>query len=211
MIRDFNQRGIKMSIKNVVFDVGDVLVDFRYKGLLRNLGCDEEAVEFLAKNMVETEFWHELDLGVRTNAEGLEKFTKEYPQYKKEIEKFWNGLQDIVEEYDYSEPLIMELKEKGLGVYILSNYPEETYNMHWPKFKFLPHADGHIVSAFEHITKPDEGIYRLLETRFGIKLEECIFVDDRAVNIEAANRYGMTAHLFVGIDELKEYFASVGI
>lgn len=198
-----------MSIKNIVFDVGDVLAAFRYRDLLRDLGCDEEAVEFLAKNMVETEFWHELDLGVKMNSDGIEKFTKEFPQYKKEIELFWDNLQDIISEYDYAEPLIKELKEKGYGVYILSNYPIETYEMHWPKFKFLPHTDGHIVSALEHITKPDERIYRLLETRFGIKLEECIFIDDRALNVNAANSYGMTAHLFTGIDELRSFLSSI--
>jgi putative hydrolase of the HAD superfamily len=194
-----------MSIKNIVFDVGDVLVDFRYRDLMRDLGFDENAVEFLSKNMVETEFWHELDLGIKTNADGVEKFTKEFPQYKDEVLKFWNNLQGIVKEYDYAAPLIKSLKEAGYKVYILSNYPEETYEMHWPTFKFLEYTDGRIVSAFEKMTKPDERIYRLLEERFGIKLEESIFIDDRAVNIEAASKLGMTAHLFTGYDDLIDF------
>ncbi|MBR6402467.1 MAG: HAD family phosphatase [Eubacterium sp.] len=189
-------------IKNIVFDVGDVLVDFGYRRYMQDLGFDEETVDFLSENMVLTEFWHELDLGVRTEAEAVETFTKKYPQYKDEIIKFWDQIEFIVEEYPYAEPLVLKLKELGYGVYILSNYPIETAERHWPKFKFLPHTDGHIISAYEKVTKPDEGIYRLLESRFGIDLKECIFVDDRQVNIDAANSYGMTAIQFKGLDDL---------
>ena len=198
-------------IKNIVFDVGDVLVAFCYRKYMRDLGFDEETVEFLAKNMVETEFWHELDLGVTTEAYGIEKFTTEFPQYKDQILEFWAHVENIVEEYDYSVPLIKALKDKGYGVYILSNYPIETAERHWPKFKFLPLTDGHIISAYEKITKPDEGIYRLLETRYGIKLSESLFVDDREINVEAAKRYGMQAILFKGYEELKEALKGYGV
>ena len=198
-------------IKNVVFDVGDVLVAFCYKKYMRGLGFCEECVEFLSDNMVVTEFWHELDQGVKTEKDALEKFPKEFPQYKEEILKFWDNIQDIVEEYDYSEPLICKLKDKGYGVYILSNYPIETAERHWPKFKFLPHTDGHIISAYEKITKPDEGIYRLLESRFGVDLTECVFVDDRQINIDAANALGMTGILFTGYDNLIEELKKLDI
>ena len=191
-------------IKNIVFDVGDVLVDFGYRRYMRDLGFDEETVDFLSENMVVTEFWHELDLGDRDEAEAVETFTKKYPQYKDEIIKFWDNIEFIVEEYTYSEPLVLKLKELGYNVYILSNYPIETAERHWPKFKFLPHTDGHIISGYEKVTKPDEAIYRLLESRFGVDLTESIFVDDRQVNIDAANKLGMTAIRFTGIDDLLE-------
>jgi len=198
-----------MDIKNIVFDVGNVLVAFRYRELMQDLGFDETTVDYLAKNMVETPFWNELDRGDKMNADAIEKFTNELPEYKSEILKFWDNIQDVVKEYDYSEGLVKELKAAGYSVYILSNYPVETYHMHWPTFKFLPHADGYIVSGFERVIKPDEKIYRLLESRFGIKLEDSIFVDDRQINIDAANSYGMKGILFTGyddlIDSLKKY------
>ncbi len=197
--------------KNVVFDVGDVLVDFRYRDLMRDLGFDESCVEFLAKNMVETEFWHELDLGLWNHNDAVKKYTEEFPQYREQVLKFWDNIQDVVREYDYAPGLIQAIKDQGYGVYILSNYPVDTAEMHWPTFKFLPFTDGHIISGYEKITKPDEAIYRLLETRFGIKLEESIFVDDRQVNIDAAAKYGMKAILFKGYDELLKELAELGI
>ena len=197
-------------IKNFVFDVGDVLAAFRVKDYLRDLGFNEELVELLANGMVFTEFWHELDLGTKTQADGIRIFTEKYPQYKDEILKFWDNIEFIVKEYDYAPGLIQMLKDKGYGVYILSNYPIETAELHWPKFKFLPLTDGHIISAYEHITKPDEGIYRLLEERFGINLTECVFVDDRQINIDAANKLGMDAILFEGYDKLIETLTDKG-
>ncbi len=198
-------------IKNIVFDVGDVLVDFCYRDYMRGLGFDEELVELFSKEIVLTEFWHELDLGVKTIDDGRILYTEKFPQYKEEIKKFWDNIMDIVKEYDYAKPLIHELKEQGYGVYILSNYPIETTEMHWPTFTFLKETDGRIISGYEKITKPDEGIYRLLESRFGIKLEECIFVDDRQVNIEAANKFGMTAILFTGYEDLRKQLGEFGI
>ncbi len=197
-----------MAIKNIVFDVGDVLVDFRYEDFMRDLGFEEDVVSFLAENMVLTEFWHELDLGVRTNAEAVETFTNKFPQYKDEIIKFWDNVEDIVKEYDYAPGLVQMLKDKGYRVYILSNYPIETAEMHWPKFNFLPLTDGHIISGYEKVTKPDEPIYRLLESRFGIKLNECVFIDDRQVNVDAGNSYGMQAILFKGYDDLMKELKS---
>ncbi len=183
-------------IKNIVFDVGDVLVEFCYRRYMRNLGFSEETVEFLAQNMVLTEFWHQLDAGEKMEKEAVETFTAKYPQYKDEIISFWENIQGIVEEFDYALPLVKSLKERGYGVYVLSNYPVETAERHWPTFRFLPETDGHIISGFERLIKPDPRIYRLLESRFGLVLSECLFVDDRQVNIDGAEAVGMQGMLF---------------
>ena len=206
-----NENIEKRMIKNIVFDVGDVLVDFCYQKYMRSLGFSEELVEFLSEKLVLTEFWHELDLGVKTIADGRKIYKEMYPDISNEIDLFWDNIMGIVEEYDYAVPLIKSLKDKGYGVYILSNYPIETADMHWPTFKFLPLTDGHIISGYEKITKPDEGIYRLLESRFGIDLKECIFVDDRKINIDAAERLGMKAVLFTGYDDLMIKFNEMGV
>ncbi len=196
-------------IKNIVFDVGDVLVDFRYKDYMRDLGMDEETVEFLSQNIVLTEFWHELDLGFRTNEEARVHFTGKYPEYKDEINRFWDNPSEIVREYDYSAGLLQGLKDKGYGVYVLSNYPIEISELHWPKFRFLPIADGYIISGYERMTKPSPEIYKLLESRFGIKLSECLFVDDRQVNIDGAEAVGMQAVLFTGYRDIVKKFAEL--
>ena len=189
-------------IRNVVFDVGDVLIHFRYRDHMRDLGFSEDAVDYLSEHMVLTDFWHEMDLGIRTEKEAVEKFTKEIPQYSEEVRSFWAHTEGLVKEYPYAPGLVRSIKQQGYGVYILSNYPTETAERHWPTFQFLPESDGYIISGREKMTKPDPEIYHLLESRFGVDLTESLFIDDRQVNLDGAEAVGMASLLFTGYGQL---------
>ncbi len=200
-----------MGIKNVIFDVGDVLIHFRYMDYMKDLGLSDEEIRFFAEQMVLTDFWHEMDLGIYNNEDARKHFTEAFPQYADEIGRFWDGIADIVREYDYAKPLVQKLKSAGLSVYALSNYPDEMSDMHWAKFQFLPEMDGYIISAKEKLAKPDPAIYRLLTERFGLDLSECVFVDDRDTNVEAANSLGMKGILFTGYDNMIGEFKKLDI
>ena len=195
-------------IKNVVFDVGDVLVHFRYMDYMADLGFSKEEADFLAENMVLTEFWNKLDMGIEDEDKAVGYFQEKYPQYADDIALFWEHIEDIVKEYDYAPGLVQGLKDKGYKVYALSNYPDKLSDLHWRHFKFLGLMDGHLISAKEKLAKPDKRFFRLLESRFGLELSECIFVDDRMVNIEAAAALGMQTVHFTGADTL-EYLSSL--
>jgi putative hydrolase of the HAD superfamily len=196
-------------IKNVVFDVGMVLADFRFREYMTDLGFSDEVIEKFVEKVINSQHWVDMDNGLVDDAKAIDFFKKELPGYDKEHDAFWAGIADIIREYDYSEPLVLELKEKGLKVFVLSNYPDKLSDLHWPKFRFLPHVDGYIISSKEKMMKPDPEFYKLLEKRFGIDLKESIFVDDRKINIEAAKNLGMTGILFKGIDDLKNNLKSI--
>ena len=190
-------------IRNIVFDVGNVLAHFRYREYMRDLGFDSELEEYFVEKVIMSDYWSLMDNGLVDDAMAEEHFRKEMPGYEKELAEFWKDIEHIVSEYDYSEWLVRTLKEKGYKVYALSNYPDKLSDMHWAKFRFLPLMDGYIISAKEKLIKPDPAIYKLLESRFGISLNESIFVDDREVNVEAAEKLGMTGILFTGLEDLK--------
>ena len=197
-----------MAIKNIVFDVGGVLVDFCFREYMYELGFDKDTVELFTEHMIFSKHWDELDRGVLTHKEAEEIFKKEIPGHDKEMDLFWKNLMGIVKEYDYSENLLVKLKQKGFGIYILSNYPKELSDLHWPTFNFLKNADGKIISGYERIAKPDIEIYKLLESRYGLDLKESLFVDDRQINIDGAKMAGMQGLLFNDYDgfikELRE-------
>lgn len=198
-------------IKTIVFDVGDVLIRFRYRDHMRDLGFSDEAVEELSNRMVLTVFWSEMDRGAKMEADAVEHFTARMPEYAEEIRTFWAHTEGLVREFPYAEGLVKGLKDAGYGVYVLSNYPEETAKRHWPVFRFLPHADGYIISAYEKLVKPDPRLYRLLESRFGVNLSECLFIDDRQVNVDGAEAVGMQGLLFRGYEELLKDLEKLGI
>ena len=198
-------------IKNIVFDIGDVLVYFRYREYMRDLGFSEELVEFFSEQMVLTPYWHNLDAGIVDDAHAVEYFQGLFPQYKEEIELFWSRIAEIVEEYDYSKGLVQSLKQAGYKVYALSNYPDKLSDLHWPTFTFLTDMDGYIISAKEKMAKPDPPIYHLLESKFGLNLSECVFIDDREANVQTALSLGMKAIRFTSYEDLTNELDKIGI
>lgn len=198
-------------IKNIIFDIGDVLVYFRYREYMRDLGFSEELVEFFSEQIVLTPYWHNLDAGVVDDAHAVEYFQELFPQYKDEIELFWSRIAEIVEEFPYAKGLVSDLKKAGYKVYALSNYPDKLSDLHWATFTFLPDMDGYIISAKEKVAKPDPAIYHLLESKFGLTLSECVFIDDREANVETARSLSMKAIHFKGCDDLFVELDKLGI
>ncbi len=202
-------------IKNIVFDVGGVLVDFCYMEYMRKLGFPEEVCKEFESDIILSQLWNDMDKGDLLMDKAKIKFKARlremYRPCDREVDLFVENIKGIVKEYDYAEPLLQRLKDSGYKVYILSNYPKDLSDLHWKDFKFLPVADGYIISAYERIVKPDEKIYRLLTERFGVNLSESVFIDDRQINIDAAEKLGMQAILFRDHDTLISEFEKKGI
>lgn len=192
------------KIKNVVFDVGMVLIDFCWEEQCRKLGFQDEVIEAFSVNMIHSKYWDMLDEGTIETNEAKRKFLDAMPQYETQLQLFWQNIDGVVKEYAYAKPLVKELQEKGYRVYLLSNYPLAMYEMHWPTFSFFPMVDGYVVSAPERMRKPNLAIYKLLCDRYGLDQTECLFVDDRQENVDAAIAYGMQAIRFESYEQFRE-------
>ena len=193
-------------IKNIVFDIGMVLADFRYEEYMRkDLNFPETVVQIFADRLVRNSIWDELDLGVRETEDIISEMKSRVPEYPREAELFFDRIADIIKTYPYSRPWLADLKSRGYKVYLLSNYPRDTYTIHEKKhFDFAKLADGKVISGFERLSKPDPAIYRLLFKRYSLKPQECLFLDDRQVNIDAAMAEGMKAILFTSYEDAHE-------
>ncbi len=192
-------------IKNIVFDIGNVLAKFRWEDYIRyDLGYSEEIVKTFGERFIVHPLWDEFDLGVRDTEEIIADMKATVPEYPEEVNAFFDGLVDIIGTYPYSRRWILELKERGYHVYLLSNYPSSTFLLHQKeRFDFTDVVDGMVISAFEKIAKPDPKIYRLLMDRYQLNAEECVFLDDRQVNIDAAVAIGMQGILFTEYEEAR--------
>ena len=87
------------------------------------------------------------------------------------------------------------VKSEGFGVYVLSNAHRSFYR-YFPRYFDLEFFDGVVVSADVHTVKPDIKIYKHLLEKYSLKPEECLFIDDRADNVEGATKAGMKAFQF---------------
>lgn len=193
------------DIRNVVFDVGMVLIDFCWREHCINLGFTDEVIAAFDVNMIRSTYWDMMDEGLLGEKEAFHEFLQAMPEYEQQLRQFWSQPQKFVREYSYAAPMITELKQKGYRVYLLSNYPLEMYKLHWPGFSFYSLVDGYVVSAVEKMRKPNPAIYRLLCERYSLRPEECLFIDDRQVNVDAAVQTGMQGILFQGYEDLSAY------
>lgn len=181
-------------IKNIIFDIGMVLVDFRYRALCKELGMDEETVEAVAKAMPENPDWNNLDLGIIPQEEIILNFKKNNPHISKEIDVFWDNISDVVRSFPQSKEWLSELKARGYRIYLLTNYPEEMFSIHCKtQFDFLGSVDGMVVSSHVKLTKPDARIFELLMSKYNLIPQECVFLDDRIANTQSAKALGIEA------------------
>lgn len=178
-------------IRNVIFDIGNVLVDFRWKEHMIELGFDDRCIERLTRYMVQHPLWEELDLGIRPHEEIISDMKALSPMYADEIGKYFEDTSRLIIPRTQAPMWLSSLKQRGINVYLLSNYPDWMFEEHSKDFGFLPYVDGMVISSHVHVIKPDEKIYLLLLEKYGLRAEECVFIDDRPENTQAAERLGI--------------------
>ena len=199
-------------INTVIFDIGMVLVYFRWKELFTDLGFQGEKFETIANATVHNPWWNEFDKGIMSVEEVVEKYIEKAPQYRQEIAEIYEHSHEFIETFDYTFSWIQELKEKGYKVYVLSNWSEPAYEANKDTYlSFLKEVDGGILSFREGIIKPDRAIYQRLCDRYQIDPGEAVFLDDNAANVEAAREFGLHAVLFKNYQQAREELASLGV
>lgn len=198
-------------IRNIIFDIGNVLTDFRWREFLQEKGFDEAMVDRIAKASVLSKYWCEFDRGVWTEEQILKAFVSNDPEIEQEIYRAYEDLTDFVVPRAYAIPWIKKLKAQGYKVLYLSNYFQKVEEECPEALSFLPYTDGGILSYQDKLIKPDAAIYELLLERFGIKAEESVFLDDTLANVEAAERAGIHGIHFVTKEQAVEELHKLGV
>ncbi len=186
-------------LKNIIFDMGNVLLRFEPDLFIEALGVtDPDVHSLLRREVFGSVEWVLQDWGTLTEAESSEivcaRLPEELRQMAKDLIFRWNEpIRPIVGMAE----LVRDCKKAGLGVYLLSNasvrLPE-----YWPQVPGQEYFDGIAVSALIHAVKPMPEIYRHVLDTYGLKAEECIFVDDMPLNVSGALQVGMKGFVFRG-------------
>ncbi len=198
-------------VRNIIFDIGNVLTDFRWRGFLQDKGFDEEMVERIAKASVQTPLWNEIDRGVWSIEELMQAFIAKDPEIEAELRRAYGNVTGMVTKRDYAIPWMKELKEKGYRVYYLSNFSEKAYEDCADALDFLPYMDGGILSYREKVVKPDPEIYRRLLSRYSLEAGESVFLDDTTANVEAARALGLYGICFQTKGQAEEELRELGV
>ncbi|MDE7251956.1 MAG: HAD family phosphatase [Acetatifactor sp.] len=198
-------------INNVIFDIGNVLTDFRWKEFLRDKGFDEDMVQRIGKASIESPLWSEFDRGVMSDVELMEAFMKSDPEIERELHLAYDDVHGMVTIRDYAVPWVQELKAKGYHVWYLSNFSKKAEEECSDALAFIPYMDGGILSWKDQLIKPDPRIYQLLLDRYRLKPEECVFIDDTPVNIQAAEEQGIHGIVFKNREQVVQAMRELGM
>ena len=188
----------------VVFDVGNVLLDWQPHLLYDKLIADDAERAAFLRDVVTKEWHFQHDAG-RPFAETSAELIALHPHYRDEIAawgpRFLETAPDLVEGM---VDLVADLAAANVPLYAITNFSHEF----WPPLiereavLFAPFRDI-VVSGVERLVKPDPAIYQLGLERFGLAPGEALFVDDRLDNVEAAEANGFLGHRFIDASELR--------
>ncbi len=192
-------------IKNIVFDLGRVLVDFNPQKYLEEFGLEEEIRQSLTKNIFQSKEWEKCDSGVyQNNSDLVDLLVNQYPQLETEIKlvlnKNWVKMLSLKEE---TQVYLEDLKKQGFKIYILSNLSEESYQ-YVKNYEFFKIIDGGVYSYQLKICKPNPKIYEELLNQYKILPKETIFIDDNEKNIEMSEKLGMYGVIFEDLETVKQ-------
>ncbi len=189
-------------IRNMVFDIGNVLMDFRWKEYMRSLfGEDETLIQTINQGIWHNGCWAAMDKGEMDGAATLRSAVAFAPQYEKEIKLTLDSVAHAFHKFKYSIPWIQELKRMGLNVYYLSNYSAFSVAANPDVLDFIPYMDGGVFSFEVKAVKPEPEIYRCLCDKYGLKPEECLFTDDVPANVKGAQACGFQGIVFEGYEK----------
>jgi 2-haloacid dehalogenase len=198
------------AVKNVVFDVGGVLLDWDPRLLYRRLIADPGELDWFLSDVCTPEWNSRLDAGCSFD-EACDDLAARYPAHA-ELVHAWKRQDEMVAgEIPGTAELVERLRERGLGLYLLTNMPADVFAARRARFAVLRRFDGAIVSGEEGVLKPSREIFDRLAGRYGLDPAESVFIDDSEINVRGARAAGFRAHRFVSASSLVPALAKHGL
>ena len=189
--------------KNLIFDVGGVLIGYRWKEMLMDdFGLSDEKAEEMGRKIFDDPLWPDFDRGLVDIDALVEHYCSLYPKDEHDIKRMFYDNDKMATEREAVWEMIAELKDRGYSIYILSNYSEYLFKKHTGNMPFRRFLDGGIVSYEAGAVKPEPAIYKMLLDKYDLDPSTCIFFDDIEKNVEAARTLGIESHLVTSEEDL---------
>ncbi|MBQ8209963.1 MAG: HAD family phosphatase [Clostridia bacterium] len=186
-------------IKNIVFDMGNVLILFYPEKMMSTILSDKDEIDAIVTHFYNTVEYREVDRGTMTYAQMLDVIKDNLPEHLVALLKelyvdncfVANHMPPFPEMYE----LVARLKENGYKVYLLSNATSQ-FHEYKDKIPVMSLMDGILISADCKLLKPEREIYETLFEKFSLDPAECVFIDDVEENIQGGIACGMDGIVF---------------
>jgi len=199
------------SIDTVVFDLGNVLIPWDLRWLLRSLYGSDEAIDAFMRE-ADIMAWHaQQDAGYPV-ALAIQEHSLKHPAHATAIRALYERWHDTMREaIPGSVALLRELAAAGYRLYALSNFSAELFQLSRDRYDFWDAFDGIVLSGEERVNKPDPAIYHVLFERFDVDPLRAVFIDDSLPNVIASRALGMRAIHFDGPEPARLSLRELGL
>jgi 2-haloacid dehalogenase len=196
----------------IIFDFGGVLVDWDPHYLYRPFFNGDDAA--IDRFLLEIGFreWNLQQDGGRSFDEGVATLSAQFPQYAHLIRAYHERYADsIIGSIQGTVEILRACKAAGYPLYGLSNWALEKFDLIRPKYDFFDCFDDILISSTVNLVKPDPRIFEIFLKRIGRRAEECVYIDDSAVNAAAADRLGFITIPFESPKQLVAELDRLGV
>lgn len=188
-------------IRNIIFDVGNVLVKWSPKEVIKRNFPKINPKQFF-RDMDST--WTNLNLGKITLTEAVQEYSRIFRVPEENMSKLMSELKDDQTPIEGSVELLKELSQKDYILYSITDNVKEFISYHRINSKFPEYLKDITVSADAGFLKPDPRIYRVLLDKHRLIPHECVFIDDMIINVEGAKLVGMHSFQFKDTEQCRE-------
>lgn len=179
-------------IKNLVFDLGNVLIEWNSEKILTYFEPEKERRQVLRQTIFESGVWHQTDKGELSLKEACEEvLTQLDASYHSAIKNIFYHWYEVVYVYSDLQERIRLWVAQDYRIYILSTTCEIFY--HIEKAGLLPIyplLSGYILSSEVGVVKPEAEIYQKLLKKYNLNPVESVFIDDIQANLDTAAELG---------------------
>ncbi|MEX1307702.1 MAG: HAD family phosphatase [Eubacteriales bacterium] len=190
---------------NFVFDIGNVLVDFKPEIFLKGFIDDATDRNRINEIIFKSSEWIELDRGTITAEEAGENFCNREPQYRDLIGMTMARIPEMLTLKEETAKMLPKVKAAGHGLYYLSNYHKDLSRFIQNKYDIFTLFDGGVFSCDVRLIKPSAEIYEFFLEKYQLTPETCLFIDDTAENVTGAQKVGMKGVVFTEACALASY------
>lgn len=178
-------------IKNIIFDLGNVLIKYSPENFLEKYVAVENRKKFFDV-VFKSQEWAELDRGTLTYDEVIRIFSEKIPEEKEAIKTLFNNkIIDTLSPIKENIAIMRNLKKNDYSIYILSNFHQPAFEYIKEHWDFIKEFDGGVVSCYCHYLKPQGEIYQLLLKKYNLDPKETLFIDDTKKNIDGCEEQGI--------------------
>jgi 2-haloacid dehalogenase len=204
---------MEIKIDTIIFDLGGVLIDWNpEKVYLEEFKGDTEKMKWFLNHVCTSEWNVEQDAG-RTIEEGERLKIAEFPEYEKQIRKYYGRWEEMcVGTFEGTLAIFEAIKKsKKYHYYALTNFSNETWPAANRLYPFIQTFEGIVMSGDEKTIKPFDPIYQLIINRYNINPSAAVFIDDKLENIVGARKNGMHGIHFQNPKQLAEELKKLGV